>query len=77
MDVTIPMLVNTDGEYFAVASAQMYVGDELEEPATERYDMANAFLHDQRLITYQEPADILEVPDGVLIRLLYTADAAD
>jgi hypothetical protein len=67
LDVTVPMLVNTAGEYFAVASAQMYVGDELEEPATERYDMANAFLQDQRLITYQEPADILEVPDGVLI----------
>jgi hypothetical protein len=67
LDVTIPMLVNTAGEYFAVASAQMYVGDELEEPATERYDMANAFLQGQRLITYQEPADILEVPDNVLI----------
>jgi hypothetical protein len=67
LDVTIPMLVNTAGEYFAVASVQMYVGDGLEEPATERYDMANAFLLNQRLITYQEPADIMEVPDGVLI----------
>jgi hypothetical protein len=49
LDVTIPMLVNTPGEYFAVASAQMYIGEELEEPAIERYDMANAL--DQRLIT--------------------------
>jgi hypothetical protein len=67
LDVTIPMLVNTAGEYFAVASAQMYVGGDLEEPATERYDMANGLLLDQRLITYQEPAEILVVPDAVLI----------
>jgi hypothetical protein len=67
LHVTIPMLVNTPGEYFAVASAQMYVGKELEEHATERYDMANGLLYDQRLITYQEPVDVLVVPDGVLI----------
>jgi hypothetical protein len=67
LDVTIPMMVNTAGEYFAVASVQMYVGEELGAPAKIRYDMANALLQEQRIITYQEPADILAVPDNVLI----------
>jgi hypothetical protein len=61
------MLVNTAGDYFAVASVQMYTGEELGAPAKMRYDMANAFRKEQRLITYQEPADILAVPNNVLI----------
>jgi hypothetical protein len=67
LDVTIPVLVNTAGEYFAVAAVQMYTGEESGAPATLRIDMANALLQEQRLITYQEPADILTVPDNVLI----------
>jgi hypothetical protein len=67
LNVTIPMLVNTAAEYFAIASVQMYVGEELGGPAAIRYDMANALLHGQRLITYQEPASIKVVPDGILI----------
>jgi hypothetical protein len=67
LDLTIPMLVNTAGDYFAIAAVQMYIGSELGEPAEMRYDMANALLQDQRLISYQDPVDILVVPDGVLI----------
>jgi hypothetical protein len=67
LDLTIPVLVNTAGEYFAVASVQMYTGEELGALAKMRYDMANALLEEQRLITYQEPAEILVVPDNVLI----------
>jgi hypothetical protein len=65
--MTIPMIVNTAGDYFAIAAVQMYIGGELGEPAEMRYDMANALLQDQRLITYQEPAEILVVPDSILI----------
>jgi hypothetical protein len=67
LDVTIPMLLDTAGDYFAVASVQMYIGEELGKPATMRYDMANALLGDQRLISYQDPADIMVVPESVLI----------
>jgi cadmium resistance protein CadD (predicted permease) len=67
ISMTVPMLVNTAGDYFAIAAVQMYIGSELGESAEMRYDMANALLQDQRLITYQEPAEILVVPDGVMI----------
>jgi hypothetical protein len=67
LDVSIPMVVNTASEYFAIASVQMYVGEELGGPAAMRYDMANALFHEQRLITYQEPASIKVVPDNILI----------
>jgi hypothetical protein len=67
LELTIPMLVNTAGDYFVVSSAQIYVGEAPGEPAAMRYDMANALPHDQRIITYQEPASIKVVPDSVLI----------
>jgi hypothetical protein len=67
LDLTIPMQVNSAGDYFAIASVQMYIADEVGEPAEIRYDMANALILDQRLITYQEPASIKVVPDSVLI----------
>jgi hypothetical protein len=67
ISMTIPMMVNTAGDYFAIAAVQMYIGSEVGEPAEMRYDMANALLQDQRLITYQEPAEILVVPDSILM----------
>jgi cadmium resistance protein CadD (predicted permease) len=65
--VPIPMLVNNEGDYFAVVSAQMYIGEDVGEPAILRYDMASALPGDMRLISYQDPADIQVVPDSVLI----------
>jgi hypothetical protein len=68
LSITIPMQVNTAGDYFAVSSAQIYVGEAPGEPATMRYDMTNALLpFDQRLLTYQEPASIKVIPDSILI----------
>jgi cadmium resistance protein CadD (predicted permease) len=67
LELTVPMQVNTAGDYYAIAAVQMYVGEAPEEPAAMRYDMANAFSLDQRLLTYQEPANIKVVPDGILI----------
>jgi len=64
--VQVPMLVNTPGNYFAIASVQMYVSDFLGGPVSVRYDMANALLDEERLITYQGPPEILEVPSTVL-----------
>jgi hypothetical protein len=65
--VDIPMQVNAAGNYFALVSAQMFIGEDVGEPAILRYDMASALLGDQRLISYQDPADIQVVPDSVLI----------
>jgi hypothetical protein len=67
LDLTIPMQVNTAGDYYVIAAVQMYIGEAPEEPAAMRYDMANAFPFDQRLLTYQDPASIKVVPDGILI----------
>jgi hypothetical protein len=58
LDLTIPMQVNTAGDYYVIAAVQMYIGEAPEEPAAMRYDMANAFPLDQQLLTYQDPASI-------------------
>jgi hypothetical protein len=67
LEATIPMLMNNVGDYFAIASVQMYIGEELGKPANVRYDMGNALQKDQRLISYQDPADIQVVSNTVLI----------
>jgi hypothetical protein len=65
LEANIPYQENIAGDFFAVASVQMYIGEG--ETATVRYDMANALLKDQRLISYQDPADIKVVSNTVLI----------
>lgn len=63
-NITVPMLINQPGDFFAIAAVQMFFG----APGAKvsmRYDMANAL--QERLISYQEPAEILEVPTGVLV----------
>jgi hypothetical protein len=68
LTVTVPMLVNDEGAYFAIASIQMYTGDALGQPVLAvRLDMANALTGDQRLVTFQAPADILVISEGILI----------
>ena len=73
IDVQVPMLVNRPGDFFAVTAMQLYVPKEEDENnnTTEgttttrlwRYDMANAL--EQRVLSYQDPATILKVPNGI------------
>lgn len=70
--VTVPMLINEPGNFFAIADVQLYLGN---IETKTRYDMANALTDDQRLISYQAPAEILEVQDSVRI-FSYVAIAA-
>lgn len=61
-DVEVPMIINDPGTFFVIGTLQFFTGDALGEP-TYRYDIANALALDQseRLITYQDPPEILEV----------------
>jgi len=68
--VTVPMLVNQPGKFFAIASVQLFFGaadaDGIRRTSM-RYDMANALVDDGRLLSYQAPAEILHVSTGVLV----------
>ncbi|KAL7564035.1 hypothetical protein ACA910_006944 [Epithemia clementina (nom. ined.)] len=78
VEVKVPMYVLTPGTYFSVVSAQLYfytssnttktVDDFTQDQQSRllRYDMANALFGDQRLLTYQAPAVVLEVPSHAL-----------
>lgn len=61
----VPMRINAVGDFFVIASVQMFVTDFW--GVKIRYDMANALIGSQRLLTYQEPAEIMEVPPSILI----------
>lgn len=66
LDVDVDVLVNDPADFYAIAAVQFFVGrtpDDIEL----RYDMANALVDSQRLITYQAPAKVLEVPSSVLV----------
>lgn len=62
----IPMLVNEPGSFFAIGAIQMYLGND-DTPVHTRWDMANALEGQHRLLAYQEPAEVLEVPDSVRV----------
>jgi len=64
----IPQLIRIPGSYFTVVTVQMYFWDESNrtEPRLIRYDMANKLDGALSLTTYQDPAEILEVDNGVL-----------
>ena len=80
LSVDIPVLVYVPGDYTAIGCLQMMVvnkttTDQYNVSETTlgvarpnmRYDMANALVGSERLITYQTPAVVLEVPFGVLV----------
>jgi hypothetical protein len=61
--VHVPMIINQPGQYFTIAAAQLYVGNLTH---LVRYDMANAIHNvDRRVFTYQEPVEILVIPNEV------------
>lgn len=63
--IQVPFIVNLPGNFFTIADVQLHLGNN--ETGVQRYDIANALVDDQRLISFQAPADILEVPDVVRI----------
>ena len=63
--VDIPVLVNTEGDFYAIAAVQFFVGDDPTD-VNVRWDMANAMPIGQRLVSYQDPAQILDVPRSIL-----------
>jgi hypothetical protein len=66
-EVDIPMLVNDPGSYYVIAVGQLMDSDTTSLPALYRIDMANALEGEQRLISDQAPAEILEVSRSVRI----------
>ena len=69
LQVQIPMMVLSPLLYFSIVSVQLYFWKSTvagEEAEMIRYDMSNALFGDQRLIAYQEPANILEVSTEVV-----------
>ena len=80
--VHVPMMINTPGQYFTIAAAQLYLGSTLRTTSSTgsysdvdasstvlvRYDMANAIQDlDHRVFTYQSPVTILELPNVIRI----------
>ena len=62
--ITVPMIVNDPGDFFAIALVQIFIGNG-EDEVRMRYDMANAL--EERLVFYKDPPVILVVSDGVRI----------
>ena len=60
------MLVNDEADFYAIAAVQFFLGDATDD-ISERMDMANALVEGQRLLTFQYPAEINDVPRGVLL----------
>lgn len=60
------MLVNDEADFYAIAATQFFLGNAPDD-ISMRVDMANAIVEGQRLLTYQDPFKVLEVPTGVLL----------
>jgi hypothetical protein len=68
-DVEVPMIINSPGTFFLIGTLQFFTDNGVGVP-TYRYDVANALTFEQmndRLVTYQDPAEILEVSKPVQI----------
>ena len=61
----MPFIVNLPGNFFTIADVQLHLGNNV--TGVLRYDIANALVDDQRLISYQAPAEILDVTGSVRI----------
>ncbi len=70
-NITVPLLVNDPGNFFAIGALQFYtfdrfaVGDQPSPVAEYRYDVANAL--DMNLITYEDEPEILTLSIGIQI----------
>lgn len=63
ISLKVPLQVNDPGSFFAIGALQMYsMGD---DGSLNRFDMANA-LSDYRLLAYQDPPVLVNVPSAVL-----------
>ena len=75
-NVTVPLIVNDPGNFFAIGALQFYtydryaVGDRPTPVAEYRYDVANAL--DMNLITYEDEPEILTVSIGIANIVLCT-----
>ena len=65
VDVEVPILVNDEADFYAIAAVQFFLGDDLGD-IPRRIDMSNALVEGQRLLAYFGPPKILDVPTGVL-----------
>lgn len=63
--VTVPLLVDASETYILIASLLMFVGNSSDQ-ASFRYDMANAPFNQSRILMYQAPPVIMEIPTGIL-----------
>jgi hypothetical protein len=67
-EAQVPMIINDPGTFYVIGTLQFFMGDALGVPRY-RYDVANALNLEQneRLVTYQDPAEILKVSRPVQI----------
>lgn len=67
-EVEVPIRINDPGTFFVIGTLQFFMGDFLDKPRY-RYDVANALslVQNERLVTYQEQAKILEVSEPIRI----------
>lgn len=66
IQVKVPMIINNPGDFFVIAAIQFFTGESDTDIRTH-YDMGNALVLGQRLISYQAPVELLEVSHGVLM----------